>query len=185
MVVATAWDRRDDETPRSFKRFTEFLALPRSKRAKFLRRSSQMRQWVRRWDWWARAAAYDNQCDRNYKQARVEHVREVRGFHARTGRALLEVAVARIDVAEDWRPGNLVRLAELARRMELSAVLGNKVNMAHTARAAMGAAGADLDEWEQAGRGPGGDAAAGAVMQFQRAGRVHVLQRTGGGDGDR
>ena len=136
-MVTTAWDRRDDETVKSFQRFTEFLATPRSERPRFLRRSSATRGWVIKFDWWARAAAYDDQCDRDYELARVEHVREVRAFHARSGRALLELAIGRIDLATDWRPADLVRLADLARKMELTAVFGNEREMATAARAAV------------------------------------------------
>jgi hypothetical protein len=148
-VVATAWDKRDEETPKAFERFQGFLATPRSERARSLRSSSQLRVWVKQHDWWARAAAYDDQCDHDYEQARLEHVREVRGYHASVGRELLELAVARLEEVTEWRPGDLVRLADLARKMELTAVLGSASAMTTASRVAIAAAGGDLDEWDR------------------------------------
>jgi hypothetical protein len=149
MVSGPAWERRDTESVRAYERFREFMALPRSERARFLRTSGAVRGWCRDHDWWARAAAHDDQDDHDYEQSRQERIREVRAFHARKGRELLEVAIARIDEATNWKPGDLVRLAELARRMETTAVMGSHAAMTGAARAVVSAAGGELDEWDR------------------------------------
>lgn len=148
-MVSNAWDRRVDETDARFRRFQEFLHTPRSDRAKLIQGRGRDREWAKIHDWYIRAAAYDDQADRDFEQARLEQAREVRAYHAKAGRALLNFAVGRINQVQEWSPGNLIKLADLARKMEMTAVFGAEQLMAPTSRAAVGAAGADLDEWDR------------------------------------
>jgi hypothetical protein len=148
-VVSTAWDRRPDETDARYKRFVEYLHASRSERPKLLLKSGAVRVWAKQHDWAIRTAAYDDKQDRDYEQARLEQVREVRAHHAKAGRALLNFAVGRLTQVQDWSPGNLIKLADLARKMELTAVLGPEPGMYAASRAAVAATGADLDEWDR------------------------------------
>lgn len=152
MPGATAWDRRENETPAQYARFVAYRESPRSERAKYLKAAGgTIRDFARRNEWFVRVAAYDDQADRDYEQARTEHVREVRGFHARSGRALLAFAIDKINTmpADAWRPGDLIKLADLGRKMEMAAVLGSEQDMTAASHSAMAAAGADVDEWDR------------------------------------
>ena len=151
-IGSTAWDRRPNETATQYNRFVEYRELPRHERARhLLKMGGTPRAMARVNEWAVRVAAYDDQVDRDYEQARLEHVREVREFHAKAGRALLSFAIGRINkMAEaSWRPGDLVKLADLARKMEMAAVVGAEHEITAVSHTAMVAAGADVDEWDR------------------------------------
>lgn len=147
--MTDAWDQRTDEPPARYRRFQEFLHTPRSERAKLMLNRGRDRDWAKVYDWYLRAAAYDDKADRDYEQARLEQAREIRSYHARAGRALLNYAVARINQVNDWRPGDLVKLADMARKMELAAVFGAETSIGPASRAAVTAAHLDVDEWDR------------------------------------
>lgn len=145
---ATAWDRREGESATRYARFLEYLHTPRSERAKRMATHGRDREYAKLDDWYARGAAYDDQQDRDYEHARAEHAREVREFHAKAGRALLSFAISQIRELP-WKPGELVKLADLARRMEMTAVFGSEREIAAVSHAAVTAAGVDADEWDK------------------------------------
>jgi hypothetical protein len=150
MVSGAAWDRRPGETEVQFRHFLDYLHTQRSERSRYLRtRGGRERSTAAANDWRARAAAFDDQADRDYEQHAAEHIREVRSYHARIGRQLLEVAVARIDLVAKWNPADLVKLADLARKMELAAVLGTERTMGVASRTTVAAFGGDPDEWDR------------------------------------
>lgn len=100
-------------------------------------------------DWALRAAAYDDQRDREYEQQRADAAREVRERHAAVGRALVAMAVRRIREIEITKPADLIRLLDLAARMEHTATFGAEQNIAPASRAAIVAAGVPVDEWDR------------------------------------
>lgn len=149
-MSGAAWDQRPGETAVAFRHFLDYLHTQRSERTRYLRtRGGRERQTAAANDWRARAAAFDDQADRDYETHAAEHIKEVRSYHARVGRAMLEVAVARIELVNDWRPADLVKLADLARKMELAAVLGTERTMGAASRTAVTAFGGDPDEWDR------------------------------------
>lgn len=147
--MTDAWAKREDETLSQFRRFQEFLATPRPDRGHLMSTRGRYRDYAVKHDWYLRAAAHDDKVDRDYEQARLEQARELRAYHAKAGRALLNFAIGRINQVSEWRPGELVKLADLARKMEMTAVFGAEQMIAPASRAAVGATGADLDEWDR------------------------------------
>ena len=72
----------------------------------------------------------------------------MREFHARAARALLSFSVSRVQLV-DWKATDLVKLLDVAQRMEMAAVVGSDEQLTAASRAADGAADLDLDEWDK------------------------------------
>lgn len=82
--------------------------------------------------------------------ARLEAVRK---FYAGVGRDLGKLAWSHIKAGmADWKPTDLMRLAELARNLELAAASGTEEQMTTAGKAAAVAVGAPPDEWDQLAR---------------------------------
>ena len=87
------------------------------------------------------------------EQAEAARVEAVRKFYAGVGRDLGQLAWSHIKAGMDqWKPADLMRLAELARELELAAASGTEAQMVAAGREAAVATGAPPDEWDQLAR---------------------------------
>jgi hypothetical protein len=58
--------------------------------------SGQIRSWAKRWDWRARAAAWDAEQDRLVRQAQLQEILDMRKRHAQEAMLLQQVATQRL-----------------------------------------------------------------------------------------
>lgn len=144
-----AWDRREEETPAQFTRFRAYLEQPRHERARWLRGQRRARDYAKAHDWLARAAAFDDQQDREHEQLVAEQVAEMRKRHADIGKAVIQYALRHLQRLEPTSVGELVKVLELGARMERMAYHGDLREMSSASRAAMSAVGAPADEWDR------------------------------------
>lgn len=79
----------------------------------------------------------------------AERLAAVRAFYADIGRELTELVVDRVrSSSAEWRPADLLKLAELGRDLEFTAAAGDLPGAAAAGRSAARAVGA-ADEWDR------------------------------------
>lgn len=85
--------------------------------------------------------------------AEAARVDAVRKFYAGVGRDLGKLAWSHIKAGmAEWKPVDLMKLAELSRDLELAAASGTEAQMSAAGQAAAVAVGAPPDEWDQLAR---------------------------------
>ncbi len=94
-VERAAWDRRDGETSRAYLAFRQYRDLgPTRSLAKLdATTSNNARNWITRWDWVARATAWDDAQHMAEDAERLESLRSMHRVHAAAGRALMRAAL--------------------------------------------------------------------------------------------
>lgn len=80
----------------------------------------QLRAWASRWDWWARADAWDDQCHRVEDLERLDALRAMHSNHRKAGRAVMMKALQALNDLQpaDIPPAAAARLLELGARLE-------------------------------------------------------------------
>lgn len=127
MTERHAWDRMDGETPRAYEAFRQYRDLGP------LRTVDQMHgvaptsamRWCSRWDWPARAVAWDDEIHMESDRARLEAIRTMHDTHQRAGRAAMQAAIAALARLKpsDISAGAAAKLLELGARLERSTLL--------------------------------------------------------------
>lgn len=125
------WERQPGEWARAHAAFRIFRDLsPAERRVEALAEQTQMsvRQlyaWAARWDWRARAEAWDDECHRVEDQERLDAIRSMHANHRRAGRAAMLKALQALNVLEPGAmPASAVaRLLELGARLERNTLL--------------------------------------------------------------
>lgn len=147
-ATTSAWDQRDGETAIAYRAFVEFRGRNVPERALYVRERSQRRIWAKRFDWQARVAAWDDNRDDVMRRALTDAIVEMRRRHANVGHELLARVVVYFDDLTDWRPADLIKLAEFARRLEVAGLVGTDRDLSSTATAAKSSAPLG-DEWDR------------------------------------
>lgn len=117
------WERRPGETAKAYEGFRAFRDLPASTRTiRKLNESGypQAKNWSSRWDWHARATAWDDHVARQEDEDRLSALRSMHSNHQRAARAIQQFALAalsRLDI-EEASPADVARLLELGARLE-------------------------------------------------------------------
>ena len=150
-VERRPWDRRPRESTASHERFRTFRDLGPSRtleRAAAAAGSTlrAMRDLSAKWDWAARATAWDDECRMIEDAERLETIRNMHRNHQIAGRAAFTVATRALAQLQpsDLNPGEVVRLLDLGYRLERAGLT-----------AAEEQAGIDVpgeDPWEQIAR---------------------------------
>lgn len=155
MVVANAttcpWDRLDTETNTQWGAFVAFRDARPEQRAEMLRggTGARKRGWCKLNRWRERAAMWDDSRDAAMVAALTEAIAEMRRRHANVGRQLLDACLAYLTDLGEWRPADLLKLAEFARRLEVSGLVGTDRDLSSTTTAAKSVHPLHADEWDQ------------------------------------
>ena len=116
-----AWDRRDGESAGAYAAFRRFRDLGPLRRLDDVSGPpSGVRTWSAKWDWLARAVAWDDTIHQAADAARVEAIRTMHADHLRAGRAAVDKAVAALAALDpDEIPAHAAaRLLELGTKLE-------------------------------------------------------------------
>lgn len=117
------WERRPGEGSKPYSAFVTYRDLPireRTVKAVEATHGTTARTWCLRWDWVARASAWDDECQRTADLDRLDALKAMHTNHARAARAVQQfalAALARLDL-DDASPGDVARLLELGAKLE-------------------------------------------------------------------
>ena len=116
------WDRRDGETSKAYAAFRQYRDLGPLRTVEQMRgvgRTSAER-WSARWDWQARAVAWDDATHMADDARRLEAIRTMHDTHQRAGRVAMSKALAALQRLEPDQipPYAAARLLELGARLE-------------------------------------------------------------------
>jgi hypothetical protein len=122
------WERHPKESAKAYGAFRAFRDLsPPARRPEDLAATlgiapTQLSSWAMRWDWWQRAAAWDDEAHRIDDQERLEAIRAMHLNHRRAGRAAMLIAMQALQAVdpETIAPYAAARLLELGARLERS-----------------------------------------------------------------
>lgn len=124
MVTERApWDRRKGEPNRSYLAFRAYRDLGPLRMLARVETDVGLRtveRWSARWDWAARAVAWDDETHRLEDARRLEAIRTMHDQHQRAGRAAMTKALAALAVIDpaDIGAAAAARLLEIGTRLE-------------------------------------------------------------------
>lgn len=157
MTERNPWDRRDGETARAYQAFRQYRDLGP------LRTVDQMHQvartsaerWSARWDWPARAVAWDDASHMAEDQRRLDAIRTMHDTHQRAGRAAMGkalAALARME-PEEIPPYAAAKLLELGARLERETLIVSVEELQGAFPAHLPQIGVPVDDpWERISR---------------------------------
>jgi hypothetical protein len=115
------WDRRDGETSKGYAAFRQFRDQgPLRTLGDVPGSHITISRWSSRWDWSARATAWDDAAHMADDARRLEAIRTMHDTHQRAGRAAMGKALAALQrmEPEDIPPYAIAKLLELGARLE-------------------------------------------------------------------
>lgn len=130
---AQPWDRQPAEPSRAYATFRVFRDLPGVQRdithvaqkADVPERTA--RRWAQRWDWHARADAWDDACHQVDDEERLEAIRSMHSTHRKAGRAAVLKAIQALTLLDPaemaHNPGIIARLLELGAKLERTTLI--------------------------------------------------------------
>ena len=137
--MSESWDRQDKETSQQFEAFTVYRDLgPGRSTAQVATRTNlpykRLASWSAKWAWVARAAAYDDEQDRQWRGEVATKRRDMARRHARLASALQAKVVERIRTLEahELTPASLGQLLDLSARLERGAWGEPDTHVVHT-----------------------------------------------------
>jgi hypothetical protein len=116
MSERKAWDRREHETSLAYEAFRQYRDLGPSRRVDAMSNVSVVtcQRWSRRWDWVARATAWDDAQHMAEDAERLDALRTMHRIHSQAGRALMRAALEALRRA-DFDTFSATEIAALAR----------------------------------------------------------------------
>lgn len=123
------WERMPKEPSKAHDAFRAFRDLAPGERSaaavgKLVRMSEvQVRRYIGAWDWWERAAAWDDEVHRLEDEGKLATIAELADLQREVGALALKRARDALDVIkpEDIPPAALVRLLEFGMKMQRTA----------------------------------------------------------------
>lgn len=115
------WDRRAGESTLAYEGFRQYRDLgPTRTMDRLSISNTSARRWSGKWDWVARAGAWDDELRMVEDAERVEAIRTMHRTHQRAGRAATQIALRALQQLrpESMSPGEVVRLLDLGARLE-------------------------------------------------------------------
>lgn len=159
MVVSVErqpWDRRDGETDRAYHAFRQFRDMgPLRDLGSVAGSHVTVGRWSARWDWSARATAWDDALHMADDARRLEAIRTMHDNHQRAGRAALGKALAALQrmEPEDIPPYAVAKLLELGARLERDTLTVSVEELQGVFPAHLPQIGAPVDDpWERISR---------------------------------
>jgi hypothetical protein len=121
-VVRSPWDRRDGETSQAYAAFRQYRDLGPSRRVDRMSNVSviTVQRWSARWDWVARATAWDDEQAMIEDSERLDALRNMHRTHQTAARGLLAVALRALRSLdpETMTAADVVRLVDLGTQLE-------------------------------------------------------------------
>jgi hypothetical protein len=122
VIERAPWDRRDGEPARAYGAFRAYRDAGPARTVSRLELASPrtLERWSTRWDWPARAVAWDDETHRLEDLRRLEAIRTMHDQHQRAGRAAMGKALAALAALEpaDISAAAAARLLEIGSRLE-------------------------------------------------------------------
>lgn len=123
-----AWERlpgEPNDAHAAFRIFRDMLPADRVivKVARAIRKSeAQTRRWARKFDWWERCAAWDDQCNKIEDGERLARLQAMHAKHQEAGEKAIELALRALDALTpaDLTGPAAVRLLEFGVKMQRS-----------------------------------------------------------------
>lgn len=133
-VDGPPWERMPGEPARAYAAFRAFRDMPAATRsidatadhpASGDTKPRQLRALAARWDWRARADAWDDECAAIEDRERLDQIRQMHSLHRRTGRQITVKAMQALALMEPEKipPAAAVRLLELGTKLERSTLM--------------------------------------------------------------
>lgn len=123
--MAEPWERQEKESDKAFEAFVKYrdMGLDRSttKVAKELAKSEQLiRRWSATYDWVKRAAAWDNEVDKDVQKAQRQEITEMRKRHATLASAMLVKAAKALQAIpeDEIKASDISRMVDVASKLE-------------------------------------------------------------------
>lgn len=123
--MAEPWERQEKESDKAFEAFVKYrdMGLDRSttKVAKELAKSEQLiRRWSATYDWVKRAAAWDNEVDKDVQKAQRQEIAEMRKRHATLASAMLVKAAKALQAIpeDEIKASDISRMVDVASKLE-------------------------------------------------------------------
>lgn len=117
-------------------------------RAQHLRAHAHWRTWAKAHQWRERVAVWDDARDAEMQAALAADITDMRRRHANVGKELLARCILYFEDLTTWKPSELLRLAEFARRMEVGGLVGTDRDLSTGPTAATASTPAG-DEWDR------------------------------------
>lgn len=124
------WERQEKETPKAFLAFTKYRELgpferSTAKVAEAIGRSqSLVEQWCTKYGWVRRAAAWDDEVERQTRelalQEQLESIKEMRKRHTKVAEKMIKKADKALDQLslEDIKPSDISKLVDSGSKLE-------------------------------------------------------------------
>lgn len=145
-----AWDRRDGETSRAYEAFREYRDRGASRTTENMTTANRERayRWSAKWDWVARATAWDDAQHMAEDRERLDSIRRMHRTHQVAARAAMTLALQALRQLqpEMMTASEVVRLLDLAQRLERQTLITSVEELQGIEQAA-----AD-DPWERIAR---------------------------------
>jgi hypothetical protein len=126
------WDRQASEPAKAYAAFRTFRDMPSLKRSTTVIAGQidlserRVRALANKWDWFERAAAWDDACHQIEDQERLEAIRAMHALHRRAGRLAIAKAMAALNLLTPeaiTQPTAIARLLEMGTRLERNTLL--------------------------------------------------------------
>jgi hypothetical protein len=121
------WERLPGETTLAYSAFRQYRDLGPTRTVDQVRgvAPTSAQRWCSRWDWPARATAWDDEVHRLEDRHRLEAIRSMHETHQRAGRAAMAKAIAALQALQPAEIGAsaAARLLELGARLERQTLL--------------------------------------------------------------
>lgn len=119
------WERRPNELPAAYEAFRAFRDLAPSRRRlvavlDLVEGSTErtLQTWAKRYDWWERAAAWDDVRYQTEDKERLDNIRDMVTSHREAARRAVVKAIASLEVLPNLPAGTAVRLLEFGTKLE-------------------------------------------------------------------
>lgn len=127
----SAWERQHGEPTKGHGAFRIYRDLPAHQRSletvadQVGTSYRTVRRWAERWDWRARAEAWDDACHQVEDRERLEAIRSMHSTHRRAGQAAIVKALQALQHVDPGAMpvGSIARLLELGAKLERSTLI--------------------------------------------------------------
>lgn len=143
MIERRAWDRLERESPKAYEAFRAYRDQGTARTLVGL--PGHHRQWSVKWNWSARATAWDDELHMLDDRRRLEAIRTMHDQHTRAARAALAKGLAALQAlsSEEIGAAGAARLIEVGTRLERQMLTTSVEELQ-----GLGRSGAVEDPWE-------------------------------------
>src|SRR5262249_10366631 len=129
IVVTDAWERQPHESARGYAAFRSFRDLGPTRKLDDVESDAPkatLRKWKSHNGWEARCRAWDAECHRQEDERRLDAIRSMDDYHAKTARVLIGAGLRALQrFGDDLTPGQAARFVDIGTRLERATLLGD------------------------------------------------------------